>query len=96
VRTEVSANGAWVVVVSGDVDLNTAPAVEDAVRAVPADARDVRVDMTDVTFVDSSGVSALMRLHFRFPGRVTLVRPPAQVTQVLEMTHTAELFEVEH
>jgi anti-sigma B factor antagonist len=51
------------VAVSGDVDLLSSPAVERAIReavAVPG-ATTVRVDLTAVDFLDSSGISVLLR-----------------------------------
>ncbi len=51
------------VAVTGDVDLATAPAVDTAIEAA-ASARDVSgitVDLSQVTFLDSSGISVLLR-----------------------------------
>lgn len=48
--------------VTGDVDLAAAPAVDRAIdEAVRAPAEAVFVDLTQVTFLDSSGISTLLR-----------------------------------
>lgn len=59
---EVSADGDTVVVaMTGEVDMATTPALREAlVAAVDRGCRSVRVDLAGVTFMDSSGLSALV------------------------------------
>jgi anti-sigma B factor antagonist len=59
------ASGAVVVGVVGDVDRNTVPELEEQV--VDATRADVPLvlDLTGVTFLDSTGLSALVRCHQR-------------------------------
>lgn len=56
-------DGVATVVVSGDVDLATAPAMERTIdEAIAADGVDaVVVDLTGVGFLDSSGIAALLK-----------------------------------
>lgn len=79
------------VVVSGDVDLSAAPAVADAIEeALAVDgAKWTEVDLSGVAFLDSSGITLLLRgrrradecgVGFRVVGARGIVR------QVLEMT----------
>ena len=51
------------VAVSGDVDLSTSPGVERAIREAVAapGTTTVRVDLAAVDFLDSSGISVLLR-----------------------------------
>jgi anti-anti-sigma factor len=51
-----------VVAIAGDIDLATAPQMVEAVRAELQRGRDVRLDLSAVTFVDSTGLHALVRL----------------------------------
>lgn len=51
-----------VVAVAGELDLVTAPILEDSLAQF---AGDVRLDLTAVTFIDSSGVAGLVRLSTR-------------------------------
>ena len=44
---------------AGDLDLHTAPELTAALRALRK-AGDVCLDMTEVTFIDSSGLSAIL------------------------------------
>src|SRR5947209_4263965 len=79
------------VVVNGDVDLSTAPALERAItEAVTADGvTRVLVDLSAVEFMDSSGIAVLLKgrraadersVEFRVTGGHGIVR------QVLELT----------
>ena len=62
VRTEVVGAGAFSISVSGEADLYTAPALEDElVGTICAGATRVVVDLTDVTFIDSTGLGVLVR-----------------------------------
>jgi anti-sigma B factor antagonist len=59
----------WVVTVTGELDLATAPQLEavfEGVDATPSDR--VLVDLAGVTFLDSSGIRALVRAKRRLDG----------------------------
>jgi anti-sigma B factor antagonist len=88
---------AWELTVGGELDLYTAPDVRDELAAVPEDVRQVVVDLTAVTFVDSTGNAALLaaarRLRAR-GGTMTLVVGDLRVLRVLEVTGLARHFEI--
>lgn len=88
-----------VVRVVGEVDLATAPGLRDRLAEVPAGARKVVVDLSAVTFLDSSGLSVLVATWKRFCGagpdsclRLVVTRPAIQ--RVLEVTGLAHVFVV--
>ena len=57
-------DGSVVLRVAGEVDMATAPELEAHVRkALDRDEPTVLVDLTEVTFIDSSGIAALTGLH---------------------------------
>jgi len=60
-RSEDSARA--VLTISGEIDMATAPEIDDAVALIAgrAETTDVVIDLTDVTFIDSSGIAALLR-----------------------------------
>src|SRR4051794_14150179 len=91
VRTEEDHSSATVVVVVGDVDLGTAPDFEDELaRAVEENiALGLVVDLSGVTFIDSTGLNALVRAfeRQRLMGRpLALVTDDTRVTMMLEVT----------
>jgi anti-sigma B factor antagonist len=87
-----SVVGGWTVLsVEGEVDLYTAPAVrEAAVGAMESGADHVLLDLTDVPFMDSSGlaviVACLKRLR-ELGGDLAVVSPPSSPpTKLLSLT----------
>lgn len=59
----VEEEGVVVAQVSGELDLANSPATGDAIEAnLAASARALVVDLTELTFLDSSGVAMLFRL----------------------------------
>lgn len=88
--------GPWsVVMVRGEVDLATAPRLGEALRAVARRAAGVVVDLGGVTFMDSSGVSALVRSReemARRGGELVLTRATPTVRRILELTGLADRF----
>jgi anti-anti-sigma factor len=75
---------------SGAIDLETAPAVRAAVAELrERDVADIVLDLADVTFIDSVGLSVLVSVHRRLRdegGRLVVQRPAEAVRQVLTMT----------
>jgi anti-sigma B factor antagonist len=86
---EVRIEGDARVVVSGELDMATSPQLTSAVVALAdTDARRVVVDLAAVSFIDSTGVSALCLARTKLEGNgVVLVLGPvsAQVESVLQM-----------
>ena len=99
-RFEVSIerdSPADVVVVRGDIDMQTAPQLQDcldeAVRAAERAGRPaVVVDLQGVTFLGSSGLRVLAAAHDRGGPRLLLVSAHRLVRRVVELAGlTAEL-----
>ena len=84
-----------VVAASGEVDSQSAPELRDTiVAAYLADGRDVVLDLGGVTFIDSSGLSALVAAHRRLAAdhahlAARAARPG--VARVLKVTGLDEL-----
>ena len=75
------------VLVSGELDLATAPQLSAAV-AEHGDAKMLVLDMTATTFIDSTGVRALLEAHHRSAGsgsRLLVVAGDGAVRRVLEL-----------
>ena len=73
--------------VSGEIDMASAPALEEALLVALADGRPVTVDMHDVTFIDSSGLKVILSIAAEStPGTpLTLKDPSPAVRRVLEL-----------
>ncbi|MDX1952006.1 MAG: STAS domain-containing protein [Verrucomicrobiota bacterium] len=59
--------------------------------------RNIQIDLSQTTFVDSCGLGALISLHKATCGRngtVRLVNPTPPVQQILELTRMHRIFEI--
>lgn len=82
--------------VAGDLEMSTAPQLRDTLTALPADTR-LTLDLSGVTFCDSSGLNALLVVHRYFDagnGHLVLSSAPRRVVTLLELTGLAEIFAV--
>ena len=88
-----------VLTLDGEIDLAAAPSVRASLAAIVQDelARDVVIDLRDVTFMDSTGVGALLSAyrHLKLQQRtLVLAQPQPIVARVLGITNVARLFPV--
>jgi anti-sigma B factor antagonist len=86
---DVRIEGDGTVVVSGELDMATAPQLTSAVESLGSTAAQrVVVDLTGVSFIDSTGLSALCLARARLEGNgVVLVLGPtsSRVESILQM-----------
>ena len=77
------------VVVAGEIDIATVGDVEQELRqAEGSDADQIVLDLSGVTFVDSSAIRLLLAADIRSRAdgaRLSLRRPPARVMRVLRI-----------
>ena len=89
VRSEREAD-VHIVALSGELDLATADSVEAELERVEAgDAASIVLDLSGLTFMDSTGVRLLIQAHARSradANRLTLRRGPAAVQRVMELS----------
>lgn len=89
------ADGEPVIAVSGDLDLASAEAFVASATAAAADGSVLGLDLGDVTFMDSTGLGALIKvrnLMIDRGGSVTLVAASTAVERVLELTGMSDVF----
>ena len=82
------------IIPTGELDMSTVRELDDAVRAAEAtDAKRIVIDLSEVTFMDSSGLKLLLEAHARSQAnsnRLRLIRGPRRVQRVFELTKTEE------
>lgn len=84
------------IAVSGEIDAHTAPTVAEAIEA--RDDHRLEIDMSQVEFVDSSGLRVLITAHQRAQeaGRTVVVtRPSEPVRRLFELSGVADFLDVE-
>ncbi|MGD9482066.1 STAS domain-containing protein [Streptomyces sp. TRM70308] len=87
--------GAVVVALSGEVDIDTAPDLRrSAHQLVDEGHQDLVIDMGDVTFCDSTGLSALIGIWHttrEAAGTMSLVAIPDRLHRMITVTGISEL-----
>jgi anti-sigma B factor antagonist len=85
--------GTVVITLSGELDLASADQLDAMVRdAEETDTGWIVVDLTDVSFIDSTGLSVLLNAKKRSDGRFSCIRSNHHaVTRLLELTGTVQM-----
>ena len=83
--------GVAIVAVAGEIDMDTAPAFEEALAESVRDRSEsgVVVDMCNVTFMDSSALSALVRAmerHKRHLSTLAVATDDSRITTMFEVS----------
>ena len=94
-----SPNGARAIVsallwLAGELDLASGPELEaELAKAAPPETTQVVVDLRELEFMDSTGLSIIVRAHQHLSGtgcELGLVRGSPQVQRLLDLTGVAE------
>ena len=93
-RVEVrSEDRATVIAVSGELDLASSPALQEELDRVSPDSELLIIDLRELDFMDSTGLSVLVRAHQRAEEqgrRLAMVKGPQQVQRLLSLTGVAD------
>jgi anti-sigma B factor antagonist len=99
IRTAQTADDAFVVSVTGEADMATAPELERELRDVlRRGGRSVAVDLAEVGFIDSTALGLLLRYQSRFRkrgGDLVLVSDDRRILRTLEITGLDRIFRIE-
>ena len=84
--------------VIGEIDLAGGPLLDQVIAAREAAGDPVVIEMSEVTFVDSSGLRSLIAASQRATSagrRVRLVAPSAVLVRLLDITATTSMFDID-
>jgi anti-sigma B factor antagonist len=87
--TVSQAGGATVVALSGELDVASSEGLsEELIQLIAQGSTDLVIDMCRLDFIDSTGLSAILKVNKSLEGKGKLVLrdPTAMVRQVLEIT----------
>jgi anti-anti-sigma factor len=81
------------IIVAGELDIDTRDQLEAGFAKLALADEDVRMDLSGVTFIDSTGLGALVGLTRRMSGvsQIILVDPSEAVTRLLALTGVDEM-----
>ena len=89
--------GVPVVWAAGEIDVSTAPRLREQLTSLPIDADRVVVDLSDVTFLDSTGLGVLVASWKRCQesdASLDLVVARPRIMKVLEVTGLNAVFTI--
>jgi anti-sigma B factor antagonist len=99
VTTAELDGNAFVVSLTGEVDLHTAPELEHALDGVIGlGGTSAVVDLADVSFIDSTTLGVLMRTHSqlqRLGGQLIVVASDRRILRTLEITGLDRVLPIE-
>ena len=98
IKTEQIEDGAFVIALSGEVDLYTAPEFkQQLLEAISNGTKKVVVDFSDTTFIDSTTLGVLVggvkRLR-QNEGQLSLVCSDRNITKIFEITGLDRVFTI--
>jgi len=98
IETETIGDGAYVISLSGEVDLYTAPEFkQQLLDVIGRGAREVIVDFSKTTFIDSTTLGVLVggvkRLRTN-DGQLSLVCSDRNITKIFEITGLDRVFTI--
>jgi anti-anti-sigma factor len=90
-------NGVARVVLRGELDLETAPSLEEHLSVLDGDgARTILIDLRDLTFIDSTGLRVLLRAFSRTEDdghRTAIVGASESVRKLFQITGTERILD---
>ena len=98
IKTETIADDAYVIALAGEVDLYTAPEFkQQLLDVIGKGAKNVIVDFSDTTFIDSTTLGVLVggvkRLRTN-DGQLSLVCSDRNITKIFEITGLDRVFTI--
>jgi anti-sigma B factor antagonist len=98
IKTEELGNGAYVIALSGEVDLYTAPEFkQQLLEVIGKGGKEVVVDLSDTTFIDSTTLGVLVGGVKRLRpngGQLSLVCSDRNITKIFEITGLNKVFPI--
>jgi len=83
------------VVLDGELDLATVPVAEQAINRVAGNVKTLVLDLRKLSFLDSSGLRLILSTDEAVESRrVVIVRGPAQVDRVFDLTGTGARLDI--
>ncbi len=100
ILVDVDASNDYVVTLSGSLDLQSRAELEERAKAAfgPELARSIVLDLAGVTFIDSTGIGAVVALAGDASEagiRFALRNPSARVARILEITGLRDTWDIE-
>lgn len=86
------------IAVRGEIDLYSSPKLREAVTKATGGCRTLGIDLSEVAYMDSSGVATLvegLRACKKHDARFVLLKPSPNVLKVLQLARLDAVFEIQ-
>ncbi len=91
-------NGAVIVTIGGEITMENTPELKQEVeQAIKGDYEHLILELSDVSFIDSSGIGFLVSMSTRVGNAgksFELLKPSPQVTKTLELVQLIKYFRI--
>jgi len=95
IDTRLDPTGAPIVIVSGELDISTAPSLEAIVASLTAEHPERLIfDLSDLRFMDSAGIAVLIGAAAKV-NAVRLRNPSQTIRRVVEITGLSAVLPIE-
>jgi anti-sigma B factor antagonist len=97
IKTEQAAGETYVIALTGEIDLYTAPEFKQLLDVIGQGAKHVVVDLTDTTFIDSTTLGVLVGGVKRLrpnDGQLSIVCSDRNITKIFEITGLNRVFPI--
>ncbi len=79
-------DNACIIALSGWLDTNTAPELEEKLEQIPEGTDELILDLKELEYTSSAGIRQIVAAHKKMNGKLTLKNVRPEVMDVLNMT----------
>ena len=86
------------IALNGKLSVATSPDLESTIQGLPADTNEFVIDLTDLDYISSAGLRVLVsteKIAAQRNGKMLLLHPNEEVSEVFDMTGLADVFTIE-
>ena len=91
-------NGETIIIeLGGRLDANTAPELEKAIEGIPADAKELVIDMEQLEYISSAGLRVILAAHKKMSkvGSMRVRKICDEIMEILDMTGFTDILSIE-
>lgn len=91
-------NGETIIIeLGGRLDANTAPELEKAIEGIPADVKELVIDMEQLEYISSAGLRVILAAHKKMSkvGSMRVRKICDEIMEILDMTGFTDILSIE-
>lgn len=94
---ETRNSEALVIEIGGRLDATTAPELEKAIEGIPADVKELVIDMEKLEYISSAGLRVLLAAHKKMSkvGAMRVRKICDEIMEILDMTGFTDILSIE-